>query len=112
MTDFKNFLSATSALIPPARAVEQGMGEQLVRRRTTVVTAPGLKDHERGLVISAPIKVLGPEKVQATARSTDPQELRFALLFWDRLVRPNNRLFPLIPAENAEEKYLREEDIL
>jgi hypothetical protein len=43
----------------------------------------------RGLVVSPPMRIEG-RSIQ-TSGNLDPQELRFALLFWDRLVLPSSR---------------------
>ena len=44
----------------------------------------------RGLVVSPPIEIQG-SNLFVKSSSLDPQELRFALLFWDRLVWPSSR---------------------
>lgn len=44
----------------------------------------------RGLVVSPPIEISGSRLV-AKSSNLDPQELRFALLFWERLVWPSSR---------------------
>lgn len=44
----------------------------------------------RGLVVSPPIEIEG-NRLVAKSSNLDPQELRFALLFWDRLVWPSSR---------------------
>jgi hypothetical protein len=46
--------------------------------------------HERGLVISAPVKI-SQESLQLTG-ALDQQDLRFALLFWDKLDFPKNNI--------------------
>lgn len=47
---------------------------------------------ERGLVISVPVKFTAPNSLEMTT-SLDEQELRFSLLFFDRLDFPSNNLF-------------------
>ncbi|WP_158301155.1 DUF6236 family protein [Janthinobacterium sp. BJB426] len=44
----------------------------------------------RGLVISPPLEIEGSRLLVKSA-ALDPQELRFALLFWDKLVWPSSR---------------------
>ena len=44
----------------------------------------------RGLVVSPPIEIQG-SNLFVKSSNLDPQELRFALLFWDRLVWPSSR---------------------
>lgn len=44
----------------------------------------------RGLVVSPPIEIQG-SRLSVRSSNLDPQELRFALLFWDRLVWPSSR---------------------
>jgi hypothetical protein len=48
--------------------------------------------NERGLVVSGPIKLSG-EVLSIGSTDLDPQELRFALLFWDKLNLPTNNIF-------------------
>ena len=54
----------------------------------------------RGLVVSPPIEIQD-NSLFAKSWNLDPQELRFALLFWDRLVWPSSRTvhFPSGPDE-------------
>lgn len=47
--------------------------------------------NNRGLVVCPPIEIEGT-RLFVKSSSLDPQELRFALLFWDRLVWPSSRL--------------------
>ncbi len=44
----------------------------------------------RGLVVSPPIEIDGTS-LHVKSSNLDPQELRFALLFWDQLVWPSSR---------------------
>lgn len=52
-----------------------------------------LPKNDRGLVVSVPVKVEG-QKLKVMGR-LDVQELRFALLFWDRLDFPENSFMSL-----------------
>src|SRR5215207_1376882 len=53
---------------------------------------------KRGLVISCPLDI-SPHGLMVKQSLLDPQELRFSLLFWDRLDYPANNIFrfPLGP---------------
>jgi hypothetical protein len=63
----------------------------------------------RGLVVSPPIEIQG-SKLLAKSSNLDPQELRFALLFWDRLVWPSSRAIHF--ASGLDEAFLENEGIL
>lgn len=65
--------------------------------------------NERGLVISCPIRISGTSlEIKTTA--LDPQELRFALLFWDKLDFPTNNMISIGLDQQAE--FLASEGIL
>jgi hypothetical protein len=57
----------------------------------------------RGLVVSPPITIEGTS-LQIKSSNLDPQELRFALLFWDRLVWPTSNAIHL--ASGPDESFL------
>lgn len=63
----------------------------------------------RGLVVSAPIEIEGAHLL-AKSCNLDPQELRFALLFWDRLVWPSSRAIHF--ASGPDEAFLESAGIL
>lgn len=63
----------------------------------------------RGLVVSPPIEIEGGNMFVKSS-SLDPQELRFALLFWDRLVWPSSR--SVYFASNSDEVFLESAGIL
>lgn len=63
----------------------------------------------RGLVVSPPIEIEGT-RLFAKSSNLDPQELRFALLFWDKLVWPSSRAIYF--ASGPDETYLEEAKIL
>lgn len=65
-----------------------------------------LKDGERGLVISIPLRISG-DSLESPTGQLDPQELRFALLFWDKLDLP---MSPIIGpgGSSPEEDFLRD----
>jgi hypothetical protein len=55
-----------------------------------VSPAVPMEAHERGLIVSPPMTIENGD-VLLHSSWLDPQELRFALLFWDRLVWPLSR---------------------
>ncbi len=63
----------------------------------------------RGLVVSPPIKIEG-SRLYAKSSNLDPQELRFALLFWDKLVWPSSRA--IFFESGPDETYLEDAKIL
>lgn len=63
----------------------------------------------RGLVVSPPIEIKG-NQLFAKSSNLDPQELRFALLFWDRLVWPSSRAIHF--ASGPDEVFLESAGIL
>lgn len=67
------------------------MGEAKRRKQTepNFGHVPKCANH-RGLVVSPPIEIEG-SRLFAKSSNLDPQELRFSLLFWDRLVWPSSR---------------------
>ncbi|MET3116532.1 hypothetical protein AAKU64_000738 [Undibacterium sp. GrIS 1.8] len=67
------------------------------------------KATHRGLVVSPPIEIDG-SRMFVKSSNLDPQELRFALLFWDRLVWPSSR--GIYFASNADEIFLETVGIL
>lgn len=63
----------------------------------------------RGLVISPPIAI-EDDGLFIKSSNIDPQELRFALLFWDKLVWPSSRTIHM--GSNPDETYLEDAKIL
>ncbi len=63
----------------------------------------------RGLVVSPPIEIEGTHLV-VKSPNLDPEELRFALLFWDRLVWPSSRDIHF--ASGPDETFLESAGIL
>lgn len=63
----------------------------------------------RGLVVSPPLVIEG-RSLFARSSNLDPQELRFALLFWDRLVWPSSRAIHF--ASGPDETFLEQVGIL
>jgi len=63
----------------------------------------------RGLVVSAPLEIEGT-RLRMKTSNLDPQELRFALLFWDRLVWPSSRAIYF--ASSQDEQFLEGAGIL
>lgn len=68
-----------------------------------------MKEKKRGLVVSVPL-VVAENSVRVISTALDPQELRYSLLFWDELVRPQNNLIHIEPG--AVEQFLMDEGIL
>lgn len=67
------------------------------------------KQSIRGLVVSPPVRIEGTTAEFRGVR-LDPQELRFSLLFWDRLVWPRTRLIHV--EGDPEEQFLQAAGIL
>jgi hypothetical protein len=63
----------------------------------------------RGLVVSPPIEIQGTS-LFAKSSNLDPQELRFALLFWDKLVWPSSRAIYFV--SGPDETFLESAGIL
>ncbi|WP_028222193.1 DUF6236 family protein, partial [Paraburkholderia oxyphila] len=86
------------------------MGEAKRRKATDPSYGKVPKDtHKRGLVVSPPIVIEGG-RLFAKSSNLDPLELRFALLFWDRLVWPSSRVIHF--ASNQDEQFLEAAGIL
>jgi Family of unknown function (DUF6236) len=66
--------------------------------------------NERGLVISCPIEISGREMTFRSGPALDPQELRFSLLFWDKLDFPINNVVGIGP--DAETQFLQSAGLL
>ena len=56
----------------------------------------------RGLVISPPIDVTSNRDFTVKSSALDPQEVRFSLLFWDKLDYPSNNLIEIRPGPDAD----------
>ena len=65
--------------------------------------------HNRGLVVCPPIEIQG-SNLFVKSSTLDPQELRFALLFWDNLLWPSSRAVHF--ASGPDEAFLQAEGIL
>lgn len=63
----------------------------------------------RGLVVSSPIEVSGT-RLLMKSNALDPQELRFSLLFWERLDFPQNNMIHIASA--LDEQFLEGAGIL
>jgi hypothetical protein len=68
-----------------------------------------LSASERGLIVSSPIKI-GKDRSLNAAAALDREELRFALLFWDKLDWPDNTMISLNSAGDAD--FLRSTGVL
>lgn len=65
--------------------------------------------NNRGLVVSPPLEIEG-SRILAKSSNLDPQELRFSLLFWDRLVWPSSRAIHF--TSGADEQFLESAGVL
>jgi hypothetical protein len=66
--------------------------------------------NERGLVISCPVEISGRSMAFRSGPVLDPQELRFSLLFWDKLDFPINYVVGIGP--DAETQFLQSAGLL
>lgn len=90
--------------------MERVMGEAQRRRQSDPNFGRIPKEPPfRGLVVSPPIELEG-SKLLVKSSNLDPQELRFALLFWDRLVWPSSRAIHF--ASGPDEEFLESAKIL
>lgn len=86
------------------------MGESKQRKQTEPNFGRVPKNANfRGLVVSPPIEIDGT-RLFAKSSNLDPQELRFALLFWDRIVWPSSRAIYF--ASGPDEVFLESAGIL
>lgn len=77
------------------RKKERGPSDEA--KLTTTQSNP----EERGLIICNPVQLQG-NAVLLKSNKLDPHELRFSLLFWDKLVWPRNRVFDLGGGSDAD----------
>jgi hypothetical protein len=86
------------------------MGEAKRRRQSDPNYGQPPKNAEhRGLVVSPPIEIKG-SSLRMRGPHLDPVELRFALLFWDRLVWPSSNVVSI--GSNPDEQFLEGAGIL
>lgn len=86
------------------------MGEAKRRKENDANFGRVPKDaRERGLVISVPMEIAGTSLTLKATR-LDPQELRFSLLFWERLVWPFSRAIYL--SNGPDEEFLTSAGVL
>ncbi len=97
-------------IMPTAFFVEKVMGEAKRRRQSEANfgRVPKGANH-RGLVVCPPIEING-SRLEVKSSNLDPLELRFALLFWDRLVWPSSHALHF--ASNPDETFLESASIL
>lgn len=113
MSDLKKALLVNTGLTPPERqlsATNPGSAQSGAGGRMSInlASAP-LGANERGLVVSVPIK-LEAENSISMAGALDAQELRFSLLFWDRLDFPTSNVFEI--GGGTEVEFLESANIL
>ena len=65
--------------------------------------------NSRGLVVCPPIEIEG-NRILVKSSNLDPQELRFSLLFWDKLVWPSSRAIHF--ASGTDEQFLERAAVL
>lgn len=65
---------------------------------------------ERGLVIGPPMELVGESDLRVTGLHPEPQELRFAALFWDRLIIPRSNIIDFSASEDMQ--FLQSEGLL
>lgn len=84
----------------------EGMGEAARRKRDDPLYGKvSQKDRFRGIIVSPPIEIEG-NHLYARHSNLDQGELRFSLLYWDRLVWPSSRAIHF-PSSN-DETYLED----
>jgi len=77
------------------------MGESKRRRESDQFYGKVAKDdHERGLVISVPMELEG--SLVSIEGALDAQELRYSLLFWEKLIWPQTGIFGYAEGEDIE----------
>lgn len=81
------------------------MGE--AKRRS--ISNPNHGEDKIGLVVSCPIEIQG-STLFVKSSNLDPQELRFALLFWDKLAWPSSRVVHI--SSGLDEQFLESAGIL
>jgi hypothetical protein len=95
---------------PPQPMTRTVMGDAKQRKRSDPNYGRIPKDAEhRGLVVSPPLEIEGGS-IRLKQNNMDPVELRFALLFWDRLVWPCSDFIQL--HSNQDEQFLETAGIL
>lgn len=85
------------------------MGEAKRRKATD----PGYgkqRSVARGLIVSPPLVVEPGRGIRVRSSALDPQELRFALLFWDQLAWPDNNIIGI--GGGAEADFLMASGVL
>lgn len=86
------------------------MGQAKLRKESDPLFGRVPKDsYERGLIISPPIEIEG-SSLLVKSSDLDSQELRFALLFWDKLVWPSSRVIYF--DGGADEEFLKSAGVL
>lgn len=67
------------------------------------------KPKMRGLIVSPPIEISGDD-IRPTSAHLDAEDLRFSLMYWDRIAWPKSIIFGCDP--NPDEKFLESAGIL
>ena len=72
------------------------MGEAKIRKATDPSYGKAPKERpSRGLIISSPMQIDTANLSFSAQGGLDPSELRFSLLYWDKLVHPHSNIFEL-----------------
>lgn len=92
------------------RRWETWMGQAKWRKENDGLFGKVPKDaRRRGLIVSPPMEING-SSLRLGSSDLDPQELRFSLLFWDRLMWPASRTIYI--SGGPDSKFLEAEGIL
>ena len=79
------------------------MGEAKIRKATDPSYGKVPKKHpSRGLIISTPIQIDTTNYSFSAEGGLDPSELRFSLLYWDKLVHPQSNFFRFDGGDDAK----------
>ena len=79
------------------------MGEAKIRKASDPSYGKAPKKHpSRGLIISTPIQIDTTNYSFSAEGGLDPSELRFSLLYWDKLVHPQSNFFRFDGGDDAK----------
>jgi len=79
------------------------MGEAKIRKATDPSYGKVPKERQsRGLIISTPIQIDTADYSFSAEGGLDPSELRFSLLYWDKLVHPQSNFFRFDGGDDAK----------
>jgi hypothetical protein len=79
------------------------MGEAKIRKASDPSYGKVPKEHQsRGLIISTPIQIDTADYSFSAEGGLDPSELRFSILYWDKLVHPQSNFFRFDGGDDAQ----------